>query len=265
MVKPDTAPVFISRTNLKKEWIWVGTVIGLLVLAEFVGMDRYLRRVGETVLNPVMIGAERVVAGVAWPWMRLQSLTTAQRRIQDLEFRYAEASAQLGEMNALQKENEALRNLLNTNDIKLEQRFITTPIIAYGKPLIAGGAEEGVREGAMVLVAQTLVGRIGAVSERQSEVELLSRATTAPILARTESGVEGLVRGDDKRVLLTEIPTNVELKVGERVVTQGQEGVAPNIFIGRIASLNTRPESAVQTAVLEQLVSFYQTNVVEVR
>lgn len=239
--------------------------MALLLLAEFVGLDRYIRWAGETALNPVMIGAERIVAGATWPWAHIQSLTTAQRRIQDLEFRYAEASAQLGEMSALQKENQALRELLNASDVTLEERLITTPIIAYGEPLVAGGAQENVQPGAMVLVGQTLVGRIGSVSERQSEVELLSWTTTEPVLAKTESGAEGLIRGDDKRVLLTEVPTNVELQIGERVVTQGQQGVAPNIFIGRVASIMTRPESAVQTAVLEQLVSFYETNVVEVR
>jgi cell shape-determining protein MreC len=64
---------------------------------------------------------------------------------------------------------------------------------------------------------------------------------------------------------LTEIPVNVKLEVGERVVTQGQDGIAPNIFVGRIASLESKPEAAVQTAVIEQVVSFYEATIVEVR
>lgn len=265
MVKQSPAPVFLAQPWVDREWIWVIALICLLVLAEFVGLGRYIRSGGERVLNPALTTTSRILVGLAGPLQYAQSLTTAQRRIQDLEQRYAEATAELGQMSALQVENEALRAMLRTSDIKLEERLLTTPIVSYGKPLIAGGSRDGIQTGAMVLIAQTLVGRVTTVSEHQAEVGLLSRTSTTPVLARTESGLEGVVRGDDKRVLLTEVPINEELTVGERVVTQGQAGIAPNILIGRVASVTSRPESAVQTAVIEQLVSFYEATVVEIR
>jgi cell shape-determining protein MreC len=103
------------------------------------------------------------------------------------------------------------------------------------------------------------------VAVNQSEIGLLSQESGPTILAKTESGVQGLIRGDGKRVLLTEIPVDVTLNVGERIVTQGQEGVAPNMFIGRISAVRNDPASAVQTALIEQLVSFYEASIVEVR
>lgn len=265
MVQRQTRGIFVAQPLLDREWVWAVALITLLLLAEFVGLDRFVRGVGERLLNPVFMTTNRLVTSLAWPVQYARSLTTAHRRIQDLEARLSEASAELGQLSALQQENQALREMLQTSDVTLEERLITTPIISYGKPLVAGGTQEGVETGAMVLIAQTLVGRITSVSEHQAEVGLLSRTSTAPILAKTESGLEGVIRGDDKRVLLTEIPMNETIKVGERVMTQGQDGIAPNILIGRVASVTSKPESAVQTAVVEQLVSFYEATLVEVR
>lgn len=265
MNKTKTSPVFLAQPSAEREWLWTIALLTLLLLMEFVGLDIYLRAGGERLLNPILGVTRNMIIGITWPFSHYQTLNTAQRRILDLEYRYAETSAQLGEMDALKSENEALREMLTARDIKLEERFLTTPIVSYGRPLIAGGTQDGVQVGQMVLIAQTLVGRITGVTPHQAEVGLLSRATTSPILARTESGIEGIVRGDDKRVILTEIPINVEVKVGDRVVTQGQVGVAPDMLIGRVASVTSKPESAVQTAVVEQLVSFYETTIVEIR
>lgn len=258
-------PIFLAPSLVSREWLWSFALIALVLLAEFVGFGGVLRGLGERILNPVLVGTQQVMTSVTWPVRHLQNLTTAQRRIQDLERRYAEASAELGSMAALQTENEALRNMMQASDVKLEQRVITTPIVSYGRPLIAGGRQEGIEEGAMVLISQTLVGRVTSVSEHQAEISLLSHLGSEPVLARTESGIDGVIRGDDKRVLLTEVPINQKLIVGERVVTQGQDGIGPNLYLGRIASITSRPESAVQTAVVEQLVSFFEATVVEIR
>lgn len=245
-------------------WLYI-VIIALVGIADFVGATKTVRLVGEKLMNPLQHLSNSAISVMYQPFQSLQSLQTAQRRIQDLELRYAESSAQLGELDRLKAENQALRDMLGASDIKLAQRVVTMPIVSYGRTLIAGGQSDGIREGQMVLINQTLVGLVSQVSESQSGVRLLSQEGTQPVLAHTESGVQGLVIGDGKRVMLTEIPLEAEVQVGERVISDGQEGIARDIFIGRVASVKAEPADSTQTVVIEQLVSFYEAQVIEIR
>lgn len=258
-------PYVFSPQTLKQEWLVSLAVVGFLILGEFVGITGPLRGVISQSVVPLNIAVARLMQVTVTPFIYVGSLTTAQRRVQDLERRYAEASAQLGELDALRAENDAMKQLLDAEPLAADQRVLSMPIVAYGRPLIVGGQNQGIELGNMVLVSQTLVGLVTHVAVNQSEIGLISQESGPTILAKTESGIQALVKGDGKRVLLTEVPVDAKLTIGERVMTQGQEGVAPNIFIGRIASIRNDPASAVQTAVLEQLVSFYEASIVEVR
>lgn len=245
-------------------WLYI-VIIALVGIADFVGATNSVRLVGEKLLNPLQHMSSSGISVIYQPFQSLHSLQTAQRRIQDLELRYAESSAQLGDLDRLKAENEALREMLGASDIKLAQRVVTMPIVSYGRTLIAGGHNDGIREGQMVLINQTLVGLVSQVSESQSEVTLLSQDGTQPVLAHTEGGVQGLVVGDGRRVILTEVPLEAEVQVGERVISDGQEGIARDIFVGRVASVKAEPADSTQTIVIEQLVSFYEAQVIEIR
>jgi rod shape-determining protein MreC len=258
-------PVIMTPAHIRNEWLVGGCLVVCLWLAEFVGVTQPLQRLVQTAVHPLQFGARQVaqafVAPVRYGW----SLQKAQRRILDLEQRYAESSALLGEMDSLQAENEALRKMIQATDTRLTQRVITTPILSYGHPLVAGGRLDGIQPGQLVLVEQTLMGVITEVSENQSQVALLFQEQTQPLVAKTESGVQGLVKGDGKRVVLTEIPVESQVKEGERVVTAGQEGIPGDVFIGRVVTVQANPQASTQTAVIEQIVSFYATQIVEVR
>jgi rod shape-determining protein MreC len=265
MKRPVLMPVIMTPTHFYNEWA-VGLILIVgLALTEFVGLNQPGQRVVQRLMHPVQLVARQVTQSIVAPLRYGWSLQKTQRRILDLEQRYAESSAQLGEMDSLKSENEALRGMLQATDTRLEKRVITTPILSYGHPLVAGGSQDGVQTGQLVLVSQTLVGMVTDVSETQSQVHLLFQEQTQSVVAKTESGVQGLVKGDGKRVLLTEIPVEAEVKVGDRVITSGQAGIPGDIFIGRVASVQAEPQASAQTAVIEQIVSFYHTQVVEIR
>jgi len=260
-----TTPVVFSAQTLRQEWLVSLVVVAFFLVGEFVGILQPARGLLEWVIVPFNLRVTQLLQATTQPFVYLESLHTTQRRVQDLERNFTQASAQLGEMEALKLENQALRQLLEAELPPSNKRVLSLPIVAYGRPLLVGGSEQGLAVGKMVLVSQTLVGLVNEVSPQQSEVSLLSQENGPTILAKTESGIQALVNGDGKRVVLNEVPASIELKIGERVVTQGQEGVAPNIFIGRIAAIKKEPAAAVQTAILEQLVSFYEASIVEVQ
>ncbi len=253
-----------DRLVFPRSYLSVLLVIFIAGVLQFVNLDQPLRQGGEKLLLPLQTQTARLARWLLEPYQLFQNAYQASNKIEDLELRYSEALAQLGEMNALKEENEALRALVENTDRKLTQNLISTPIIAYGQPSIGSGSQEGVMEGDLVLSAQTLVGRIGKISDHQALVILLSSEETQPILVKTEQNIEGIIIGDGKHIVLTEIPSDVELQLQERVVTAGQEGIQKDIFVGKISYIKKDPASSTQQAYIEQLVSFYDSRIVEV-
>ncbi len=109
-----------------------------------------------------------------------------------------------------------------------------------------------------------LVGLIKETSNYQSTVNLLFQNSTTPILVETESGVEGLMIGNGKNILLTEIPKEANIEVGEKVMTLGQEQIKPQLFVGQIQQIIDRPSSPIKEAIISQETSFYEASIVEV-
>ena len=70
-------------------------------------------------------------------------------------------------------------------------------------------------------------------------ISLLWQEETPLILVETQAGVQGILRGNGKHVLLTEVPTDQELIIGERVATTGQEGVEQGLYVGEIHSIQS--------------------------
>ena len=195
----------------------------------------------------------------------LQKLPRATQRIQDLELRLAEASASLAELETVKRENEALRSLVSENTRLSERTLITTPVIAFAQPAIAAGERDGVQSGAVVLGSHTLLGQVSSVGRHESAVALLFETSSRPILASTENGVIGLVVGDGRKLLFTEVAKDAQLHVGDRITTVGQPQIEQGLPIGRIIRIENDPVSSAQTAIVEQAVSFFEMSIVEVR
>jgi len=262
--------VFISsylapRTQLLREWGFLALMISILMLSEFVGMAQPLRNAGEGWWHFWTLRFNTISTTVASPFIELQTLNNTQRRVRDLEAKYAQALAQVVEVEQLRQENEVLKALLTKGTSVAANRVLTTPILSYGKPLIAAGSDQGITSGMMVILSDILIGVVTDVSFNQAHVALLQQDHAPHLLAKTETGVTGIVKGNGQRVVMMEVPIEQNIVVGQRVVTQGQDGIAPNILIGTVAEVKAEPTSAVQTLIIEQIVSFYETSLLEIR
>ncbi len=95
---------------------------------------------------------------------------------------------------------------------------------------------------------------------------LLSKLNDTYILAETETGVKGIVKGNGREILLTEVKNDQSLEVGQLVFTSSQLGIEKGLLIGRIARVMDENQAlAIKTAVVEQLVNFYEASLVEVK
>jgi cell shape-determining protein MreC len=250
----------------KKQYLFAIGCMFLLAFVEFLGILNGVRWGMEKVFTPILSFTAQITQTLETPYEMLVKNYQGYRHIQDLELRYAEALAQLGELEKLRTENQELRALIEQkNSPKTGAPTQIAPVISYGQPYIGKGKNDGVSEGSMILLGDTFIGRVGKVSFSQSEVILLSEQTSQPVLAKTESGISGIVVGNGKQVMFTEVPADKELHVGDRIVTVGQPGINEGSFVGKIRSLGSQAGSSTQIAVLDQIVSFYDNKIVEVR
>jgi len=239
-------------------------LVMLTAIGEWLGFVQPLTSSLERFSKPALIKLSQLVGLMNQPMVLTKKSWHAARRVQDLEREYSHALATVSKLEYVEQENQELRRLLETQE-RPQSGVVASKAISYGLPSVSVGQVEGISVGQPVLAAQNLVGLIETVSVHQSRVSLLAQNITRPILAVTESGVEGIVVGDGKKILLTEIPKDVELTVGERVMTTGQEFIQPRLLIGQIQEVIDRPTAPTKQAIIKQLVSFYEAPILEVQ
>lgn len=246
-------------------WVTSIFILCIVTLFELAGLLTSLRWIGSRVMNPFLRLSGQVVYTLELPYHVASESYHAYQRIQDLELRYDEVAAQVGEVELLRAENAELRQLTGATGSAHAFTEVAEPIISYGIPTIEKSKNDQLSESQMVLIHQTLVGVINRISDDQAEVQLLTQKSGQPFLAQTDSGVTGVIAGDGQHVLLTQLPVQSEVQVGQLVFTIGEKGVAPHVFIGRVQSIQRSAGDPTQTAILDQGASFYESSVVEVR
>ncbi|MEN8253512.1 MAG: rod shape-determining protein MreC [Patescibacteria group bacterium] len=238
----------------------------LLLIFESLGVLRIIYPYVYRIKSPFVLVGVELSQLLLTPFRVVRTSHKAHRRVQDLERNYSESLAQISQLEGMEQENKYLRSLLGSSDIKAGKTIIVRSVSAYGQPAIMLPSNETLRIGNPVLISGAIIGRISELEYSQAKLSLLSKNNPESLLlAKTQNDVNGVIKGDGKRVLFTEVLRSKQLQVGDRVSTQGQEGVASNLFIGKIQQIIEDNSSPVQTAVLEQIASFYESTLVEVR
>lgn len=145
----------------------------------------------------------------------------------------------------LQSQNQALRNLLKfTPDPSAS--FVTAPIIAdtssgfVRSVVILAGARDGVTKGQAAMTGAGLVGRVLEVGNRASRVLLLTdiNARIPVIIERTRD--QAVLSGDNSPTPeLRYLPRDVDIKIGDRVVTSGAGGAfPPGLPVGEVTEIS---------------------------
>ena len=243
--------------------VWLGAfVCSWLIQISFLSpwinaRIEYLRFKIKTFSQPV----RQLPVLVQKSWQRNRNLTG---HLQNLELQFARASAELTELSALRQENEQLRTLVGQIDRAKKPMILAAPLFSLSTPAIAAGSNEGIKPGQLLFISQTLIGRVLTVTEHESTISLFWQKSSVPIVVQTESGVEGLLVGDGKNVLLTHVSPDAVLQIQDRLETVGQPGIPPHKYVGRIREIRATTSHPTQTAVIEQLVSFFEAKFIEV-
>lgn len=200
------------------------------------------------------------------PFQQFAHFWQLSAKLEDLQYRYAEAAAAISQVESLRAENQELRRLLENTDRSYEQTVISAPLISFATPSVGVGSNQGVQTGAAVLYQDNLLGLITTVEARQAQVSLLHQLLDRGLVVRTNSGTTGLLLGNGREILLTEVPRDVTLNSGELVFTAANPGLGAGLVVGRVGQHKELDEAvATQTVVIEPLVHFYEVALVEIK
>lgn len=176
-----------------------------------------------------------------------------------IEERAAKIATFLEETERLKKENETLRKQLQA-PLPSSFEFIPAKVVSFEDTFekkrslaIFFGSSKDVKPEMLVVLENVMLGKIGKVGASISEVILLSDAESK-ITAKTTSGTRGLIIGGDenpKTVSFSRILQKEKVEVGSTVVTSGEDGIAPDILIGKVTEVVSNDQDPYKTAKVE--------------
>ncbi len=188
---------------------------------------------------------------VAHAWSHYVELRDVHDRNDELTLTVADLQLLLQEQQALAQQARGLQELLGLRqalDLRtVVARVIATAATPYVRTLtVDRGAEDGVHADDAVIAPEGIVGRIvGAPGPRASRVQLLIDHLAAAGARVERTRASGIVTGgDDGTALRMDYVSNHEqVRVGDRVVTSGTDGIyPPGFLIGTVASVAPGPE-----------------------
>lgn len=184
---------------------------------------------------------------------------------QELKEKLAEYENIKLEKNELKKENQRLREMLEFDqraEFKLEPAGVIgrDPNTWNQMIKINRGAEDGIEVDMPVITADGLVGRVFNVNSSTSQVLLILDPGSAIGSIVQSSRVTGITegRGDNSgKLQLINLPKDVEVDIGDTIITSGQGPVFPEgLRIGEVSEIEDESLGFTKRAIITPSVSF---------
>ena len=187
------------------------------------------------------------IASVRDVWTNYFALQEIRRENTELRDELAKLRVGFQQERALAEQTRTLQQLLDLRS--------TTTLTTIAAEVIAGGASpefrtitidkgtgDGLAPDMAVISPAGVVGRIVLPTPRAAKVQLLIDRDAAAGALIERSRAQGVLVGTGtERMRLEHVPGTAELKIGDRVVTSGIEGIYPKGFaIGQIESFERR-------------------------
>jgi rod shape-determining protein MreC len=229
-------------------WLFMTvTVVHLVLISAQVTSKRGVPLLQEAIFGS-MAELQRVatggIGGVRSAWQNYVNLRQIGQENDALKQRVSQLEVALQRERALAEQTRVLQQAL---DLKTETPFATTAamIIASGASpdfrtmTLDKGSSQGLATDMAVLAPEGVVGRVILPTPRAAKVQLIIDRNAAAAGLVERSRAQGVVVGTGgDRMRFDYVPGSADLKVGDRVVTSGLDGIYPKGFvIGQIESI----------------------------
>ena len=260
----------MTATRNRSLYFWI--IVALLVLGGILDQFGYmtsLRVLVQSSLTPflgLVTGTSQELA--AWT-EQTQSVQALQARNAELESLNNKLTVDNVRLQEMERENEALRQLLNytrnnpqftyqTTSVKVRSvGFDPTNLLYY--VLVDAGARDGIAESMPAITDRGLVGRVTAVGPNSAQVLMLIDPASSVNVIVQNSRTRGVVRGniDGRTVLMDRIPQGEPINPGDIVLTSGLGGAFPDkLVVGQVTEVSQRDQDMFQTARIRPTVDF---------
>lgn len=208
----------------------------------------------QTTLVQLGGGLDRMARNIEWTMSGAGDAPRLRRENEDLRGKLAAVQNYLDSANALQAQIAELRALQGLPDYGRTK--IGAQIIGYSpfdsRITLSVGQDKGIEQSMPVVNGQGLLGQISSVGPNTSTATLVTSPAlrVAALLSGSDKAV-GLVRGETSRRLIMEIVEDVDVKVGDLVVTSGFSKFYPRgVPIGDIVDVRDDLETGSKRALI---------------
>jgi len=162
-----------------------------------------------------------------------------------------EQSVSLQKLEALSLENENLRQLLQAQQSLAESSTLAEIDYigrdAFSKKIIVNrGTNHQIVIGAAAVDATGVIGQVTRTYPSSSEVTLITDKSLAIPVQVERNGLRAIAfgHGRDNTLDLPYLPANVDIDVGDRLVTSGIDGIYPaGLAVADVVEMKTSPDS----------------------
>lgn len=228
-----------------------------------------------TMTSPVQEAAASMLSGLDDVWAGYVALTEVEQDNARLRKEAALLTSEALRAKKLEEENQRLRQLLAFKRARATVQTVGAHVIGQDvspfsrvvRIALDVGEADGIKEGAPVLAAQGLVGRVNRITGRYAEVMLTVDARSSVSVRVVGKDVTGNLQGtgevDAYSARLLYLQEGKEIALGDTLVTTGHDKVfPPGLEVGYIRAVEERQRGlyfelqvapAVNFAILEEV------------
>ncbi len=197
------------------------------------------------ILYPLQYTIDLPIRLFYWADESLSTQQTLLEKNREFEARHLENRVQLQKLDILERENNRLRLLLSATP-KIKERLLISEIINVDVDpyrlliLINKGTSNDVYRGQPILDSQGIMGQVVHAGLMSSTAMLITDASHATPVQIDRTGLRANAFGTGKngQLDLRHLPHNVDIKVGDTLITSGLGGVfPPNYPVARITKV----------------------------
>jgi rod shape-determining protein MreC len=156
----------------------------------------------------------------------------------------------LQRLNTIQAENIHLRSLLNGN-IPIQPKAVLGEISHMGRDpfthvvVVNRGSQHGIKAGQAVVDSKGVIGQVTRVYPFTSEVTLITDKELSIPIQIERNQLRAIAFGEGNNTLdIPYLPTNVDIQVGDKLVTSGIDGIYPSgLAVAIVTKILQNPES----------------------